>query len=305
MAWDDLLGHYSDFVKALQQARIAAAAARRILRDFPTRLPIAEQRELEAGWQQMGLSLAKDIEPEIKAGKKSGVIESTEVPFPADPPDALVSSVLLLYMCTLVRNEGEPGLKAISFDRLMSEQELVVAIAQLDAFLSACVREMCTARPELLRSGKVMTREDMLAAGSWDLLLAQVVDNHVFDFGVEPLARRVRALRERYGLRITLTDPELKDLQDVESVRHLVLHNGGRVSQEFIRRTGRQDLPLNDRCPIAERTVSTAHQLSWFLAADVLFAIGEKYFEFDDPSSGTVSPRLIQDRRRAPAPGNH
>jgi hypothetical protein len=71
---------------------------------------------------------------------------------------------------------------------------------------------------------------------------------------------------------------ELDDLDAAENLRHIIVHNGSRVSPEYLTRTKRTDLRVGDRVQV---TSGYAQDVSWMvsgLSTALFTAISIKYF---------------------------
>ena len=68
-------------------------------------------------------------------------------------------------------------------------------------------------------------------------------------------------------------------LEGAENIRHIIVHNGGRASQEFINRTGRNDLAVGEIVPVTAEYVGDVSSSSRLLASELFTKVSKKFFQ--------------------------
>jgi hypothetical protein len=180
--------------------------------------------------------------------------------------------------------EGHPD-----FARLLLTHELTMTLALVEAFLGDSLRAMCRREPRILRRSKQITWEEVVDAGNWDFLLARLVEAFAYDFGWKSLRDKVVWLGKEHGLKLVLAEPELAAMDGAEQTRHLIVHNGGRASAEYLERTGRTDVAVGTLVPIDSGFVEAFHDVALYLCGEVYAAIAMGFFgEPADPHTGVV-----------------
>lgn len=187
---------------------------------------------------------------------------------------ALFGAVLLMHMA---RPSGVE-VKEIDFGRIVNSQTLVMLFAHLDAFMGDSLRTICRVRPEVLKSGKTMQWSDIVACGTWEKLIEQLIEEYVFAFGLKPIGERVQGLKDRIGLEFTVAEASLRLLQDAEDIRHIVMHNGGNVSQDYLNRSHRGDVALGQLVPVSLEFVREVRRQVDGIGFALFEAIGKKFF---------------------------
>ena len=57
-------------------------------------------------------------------------------------------------------------------------------------------------------------------------------------------------MRKRLGLKLTISEESLSRINQGELLRNIILHDGGKVSHEYLKRSGHKDLVLGQRVTI-------------------------------------------------------
>ena len=169
--------------------------------------------------------------------------------------------------------------KEMDFDRLLYAQELVMLIAHLDAFLGDSLRTICRKEPKMLYSNKQMRWDSILKQGNWQNLTESMIEEHTYQFGWKSIRERLAFLSSEYGLSITTPSAELLVIDEAEKTRHIVIHNGGKVSQEYIARSGKTDVQIGELIPISSDDTDRISMIAQMLGADVFLAIAQKFFK--------------------------
>jgi hypothetical protein len=268
---------YLAFQAALGQTRIVALGAALALDDFPERLPGNLPKELKAVLVEFGQALLEAAE--AAAAGREGVAVNVRLDALSTEHRPLGKNVIQT-ITTYWLSQTASGLERPpkpDFRSIILAQELTMHLAHLDGFLADSLRAMCVARPELLCRDKKISWEDVVKAGSYDTLLSHLVEDYVYEFGWRSVRNKVSFFQTVHGLIIPTQPETLGALEQAEAVRHLVVHNAGRVSREYLKRSGRRDVQLGEFVSIhADFTESVAVSLEG-LAADVFNSVTAKY----------------------------
>lgn len=289
MAWKKYYFTYQTYELSVALTSLVSMVGAEVFLDFPARLP-----------KDLGEHLAKGVREvlsEIEASRSDPSADVTidratlerfgdEGGFLGRFFDMMTTNVML----------GYADLEVVDFrlQDVVCAQALVMYFAHLDAFMSDTVRTVCRVRPQVLSTGKKMDWQTIIALGGWDELVNHMTERYVFESGWGSVRQRVEFLRERLGLVIDLSESHLESLEETENIRHIVVHNGGRVSQEYIARTGRTDLELGTFVGVTLESVEGVMYLSRLLANGVFKAVSTKFFGKDESSLAGVwtMPRL-------------
>ena len=285
MNWEEYRVDYFAFDIAICQTEIVVRAADRILHDFPSKLPHDWQGAIDRGTEayRQAMKEAIDVLPEgglLSTQKVDGQIaEHFE-----DDPSGILRPLLEVYMRAALL--GLP-FEDISFNRRVYSQQIVMIFAHLDAFIADTLRAICRVRPEVLKSSKKIDWSTVIGAGNWDRLLGELVERYVYEFGWVSVVKRIDKMQKELGLNIEVSPDILKVVELAEIVRNLVIHNGSRMSREFM-----EKLVLEVGAEVGEETIGNimdfdadeVHQYSEcarIIGGGIFSAVSVKFFGKD------------------------
>jgi hypothetical protein len=256
---------YFDLEVALNQTVVISMAAREALRDFPDRLPEDARAAFSEAIKFLQASLRNTEGEDLLATSPSTHSLSHPITGPA----------LLLLLMNSLRGST---VKNLNFSALLAGQELVMILAHFEAFLAETIRAMCSSRPELLRRRKEITWDKVMQCGDWNTLTNHLISEYSLEFGWKSLPDKLRLLRDEHGIAYELPSTDLTLLEDAEQLRHIIIHNGGRVSAEYLRRTARRDVPIGQVLEIDEDLPAAVGIAAELLSAEIFRSVASKFF---------------------------
>ena len=191
MAWAAYTGLHSELQRAVAEACIIGRVAEAALRGFPSNVP----RDLAEPLARSLRALGEDA----VAAAEAAQIGDTVAALKFDDFDPLSLDVSL--MITHAFGRGAPP-TVEDFGESVRRQQLVTMLAALDAFLGDTIRSICRVRPGVLRCAKTITHDEVVAAGSYEALLAKLTDRIAFEAGWGPLRERL-TLPKVFGLDVS------------------------------------------------------------------------------------------------------
>ncbi len=265
-AWEFYYASHRRYQLAMSQSRLSTLLADYVLKDFPKRLPHEIGRQFGIFMARMG-SLV-----ESRVAEKSKEIR--EVPF-----DSFEIAVLLFRMDTLGLQESmsKSRTPVVEVGNSLRSQELVMLFAYLDSFLSDTLKAICMARPEILKKDKTLRWDEITSAGGWDPLITMMIEKYGYDFGRESLPRRLGLLDQllKFPKRVR---ESFAQLRQTEKLRHLIVHNGGKVDYEYIQENGGTKLTLGDVIPISDAYVAGSYVNIKLFCNEIFVWVGKKVF---------------------------
>src|SRR5215475_721560 len=81
-------------------------------------------------------------------------------------------------------------------------------------------------------------------------------------------------------------------LEAGEQVRHVIVHNGGHVSAEYLRRTRRTDLALGSVVPLDDETLERISIVAGGICGEVFIDIATSFFGASDAELSGVWRRM-------------
>jgi len=279
MEWDNYKKVYRNFEFSISQSMVLTLISHEVLKQWPENLPENTKKPLTDArkqWRDLWTSYFdhKITLEELSAEQDRMYKEWERV----EGQPALFKTVNRMYLFRPDSSSSE-----LDFSRIVNSQALVMLFAHLDAFMVDSVRTICRIRPDILKSDKKMEWVDIVSCGSWDKLIDQLVEQYSFQFGWQPIAKRLDFLKKQNGIDIVFPEEEMKVIDDAELTRNVVTHNGGNISQEYLARSKRTDVSIGQPIPI---TVDFIRQLfrAISLLGDALYkAIAKKFYGKDNP----------------------
>ncbi len=98
-------------------------------------------------------------------------------------------------------------------------------------------------------------------------------------------------MKRKLDIDIKCPENELKQLREAELIRHLFVHNGGKIDYKFLEETGRTDLQIGDLAPISRDYLDRIEDIALMLVDDIFVKVSEKFFGID--ASELIPQRLL------------
>lgn len=140
----------------------------------------------------------------------------------------------------------------------LADMALIYLIAMFEAFLGDLIRTVVRLRPEMLKSGKQVTAEDVVQADSKDDLIAMLAEREVDSLRKRSFADTIDRLRERFGLDVADASVDTDRLVEFHARRNILVHAGGKVDEAYLRLAPESELEVGERI---ETQVSEVEQL--------------------------------------------
>ena len=145
------------------------------------------------------------------------------------------------------------------------------------------VKVLSKVKPELLKRKKEVTWDEIIDSGNWNTLINHIIEMYAYDFGWKTISEKLKFLRDKIGIKIDTNNDEEILLSDAENVRNIIVHNGGKVSLEFITRTGRTDLQIGDMYIVTIEFWDKVSQLVDYIANQLYLIVLAKFFDYPLP----------------------
>lgn len=254
--WKAYSKRFGDFVAAISQTELISQAAAHSLKEFP-RLPFVPP-----------------ITARIATDAHTSKVTYSR---PTDRP------IVIPYVTMIGRRIQNPEGKVDFSGAILSEQ-VAMLIAHTEAFLADTLRAICIEHPGRIRASQAqITWQDALAYRGRASLLRGLVDRFV-DTRLRgaDLRDTLSILIKDFGLEFQPDEDTLVDLRLGEQIRHLVVHNGGRIDAQFARQVGIPLKRTGQPYPLDEHFVQKLATACDIAAIDVFFATALKCFGFAD-----------------------
>jgi hypothetical protein len=274
---------YLNFELATSQTRLISLAAGETLQDFPKNLPEKTQDILYHLITKFSNILGGIVDKNSEPRETDLANAAADNKANSDTP--FFQPVLQIILANFY---SDREVMRINVDNLLYAQELIMLFAHLDAFMSDSIRTMCRKEPRLLYRDKKMSWKAILESGDWENVVEKMIEEYSYDFGWKSIKERVRFLQSEHGLFIETPPNELDDLDNAEKIRHIVIHNGSRVSQEYLERTKRTDVRIGEIIPISPDYLKSVNGKVRMLGSDLFISIAKKIFQISDENLSGV-----------------
>ncbi len=244
--WEVYARKYRTYSSSLYRSRLVMLNAENILKEYPMKLPpeirdpILAFGRLLVGGQTTTTGSSTQEQP-IAAARASSTQGGTGI-------EEETYLILVPTFGLMMFEIGEEN--KFDFSQTVYAKEVVMQVAYLDAFVQDTIAVICRLRPEVTKSTK-----------------------QIADFFRE----RVNWF-EQFGLDLKAAETQIRWLEEAENVRHILVHNGGKVDEEFLRRTGRKDLTVGEPFPLRWHYLLRVYCGSKAFAATLFTEVAEKVF---------------------------
>ncbi len=248
---------YGTYSSSVHRSRLVMLIAESFLTEYPDKLS-PEVRNLTYAFEKLlsggqtsgtaGTDSTKQTEAAVGTPSTEQKMDIT------DETRSILTATFGLMI--FQRGGDEPK---FDFTRTVYSNEVVMQTAYLNGFVRATIAEICRLRPELLKRAEKV--------GS-------------------TIRERVNWL-EKIGIDLKVAETQVAWLEEAENVRHIIVHNGGRVDNQFLRRTGRTDLPIGEPFPLSSHYLLRVYTGSKALAAALFTGVAEKFFGLELPKQST------------------
>ena len=275
MEWKTYQETYRNFEFSVAQTMVVALMGKGVLKEWPTSIPERIREPLVSSLDQMSKLWGDRFDNKISKEEMD-----TEFDRILTEQDQLEDGGALFRFVLMMQWDRPMGskMKDIDFTRILNSQALVMLFAHLDAFVGDTLRAICRVRPEVLKSERTIQWEEVVSSGTWDKLIDHLIEKYTYEFGLKPLRKRLEFFKERIGIEGSVKDESLALLEKAEEIRHIIMHNGGSVSQEYLKRTGRQDVGLGEIVPVNIEFLKEVRREVFAVGWAVFEATGKKFF---------------------------
>lgn len=108
-------------------------------------------------------------------------------------------------------------------------------ITLFEAALSDIIRAALLYRPQILKSKKMISYEDVLNEPDMGSLVAKIVDKEISDLTYGSIDDLIEYLKNKLHMPVDFLPEEKEKLNWYKAQRNLLVHNQGRVNAKFLR----------------------------------------------------------------------
>lgn len=282
--WEKYKDIYHKHEISISQTHIVTIVANEILTDFPKQMPEKIRKPLEDDLQHLAYCLSVNLdETEQHDAQKNFQGHDVRHSESADGFE-LFHSVLNLQMNRVMlysKKESE-----IEFSNTLLSQELVMLMAHIDAFMGDTIRIICQAHPEILNRKKEIKWNTVLSCGNWDNLMDFMIEEYNYEFGRKSFNEQIQIIRTTFGIKLNYprADEEFIFLEDMRNNRNAIVHNGGKVNEDFIKKSKNIDINIGELLPLDVGILNKVYGSVSVLAGELFLEVSKKFFDKDETS---------------------
>jgi len=277
--WDGFYNAFREYIISFRKSRILTNASLILLKDFPKNLPEEYQGDYESfvdNFKKILDSMVEDLRKDEEYMERFGTKGKKIIP----------EQELMFYLAQHVFTKAKKKdfryeideLLYIDFENILMNNELIIAFAYLDSFLSDSLRVIYQVKPEQLKTKhKAIDYERLFSTTSLEELKNKIIEEEVFHFGWKSLVQRFDILKD-IGIKISLTKKSKEELFELEQVRHIIIHNYSKVNSEFIKKTKRSDLLVGEKYQVTQKQLKELIDAMEIIFDQVLIKIATKFF---------------------------
>jgi len=276
MLFEQYRNKYLQLLISVNKAEVITFAAGCALEDFPSNLPSG----LREGLKDVMKELVEFLDSALPNSEVDEIprCDRKEI---AIPTKYEFATILSLWF-TIIKAGERPH--NIDFQEALYHQQLVMLVAHTEAFWGDSIRAICCAAPGILKSQKrQISWSDALNYSDRESLLSALIENFVSDMtqnkGVKCFLEN---LKKRLKLHIVVDQHAINAMVTAEQVRHIIVHNGGKIDARFLEKTKIQQA-VGEDFKVTVGFMRDVAQASTSIALAVFEAVARKYFSIEDP----------------------
>ncbi len=256
-AWKAYARMYGIYSLSVYRSRLVMLIAESFLTEFPEKLSPGIRNRIHA-FEKLSSGGESSNTPGPESTKQTEVavgVSSTEQEIDVtDETRSILTAALGLII--FQREKDNPK---FDFSSTVYSNELVMQIAYLEGFVRDTKDEICKLRPELMKLAR--------QAGS-------------------TIRERIDWF-QKIGIDFKVAETQIAWLEEAEYVRHMIVHNGGRVDNQFLRRTRRMDISKGDPFPLSSHYLLRVYTGSKAVATVLFTGVAETFFGLKMPKPPT------------------
>lgn len=275
MDWQIYKKRYHLFIASLGASGILTSVSSFIFKDFPDNLPPNIRKTVGFGLEQV-----------ISAAKSAGVLNKSQVEtfdkhsgkFEDSETISIYSEIIGPFL--FLKASEFAMKKRFNWERLAISQQLIMIFTFFDAFFSDSIRSICEIKPEFLRRDKKISWRKVLELGDFDILLHHLIETYVFKLGWNDIEERLKTLEKEINLKLDIIEDDIKFLHYAEQIRNILVHSGGRVTPEFLRRAGSfaKGSKIGDYVNIDSNFLRKLYSLITNIGGELYLKVSTKFF---------------------------
>ena len=241
-----------EFTKAVSKIHLIGTISDEIFSDFPKNLP----EIIRDKWKE----------------KMKNVIyrrDTNELEFDFNEFGVLGSLIHVLPL------EGQ----TVDFKQIILRQDIINYIAHLEAVMQDIQRFIFINKPELLPDEKQLSYKEIISIKTMPEMLDYMINKQLEKSGYDKLSAQVTRLNNKpYLFKISIKKEELQKIDLLVSIRNLILHNGSKITNEYLVLNPSSTLRFGESLHLTRQEINDAHILIQRIAYETYASVGDSLF---------------------------
>jgi hypothetical protein len=174
-----------------------------------------------------------------------------------------------------------------SYPDLLHEMSFIYRVALWDALLPDVLKAVLLSRPEMLRSKKTLTHEEILGHADMASLTETMANKELMKLGYQSVADQRKWIQDHLGIDLFQNQAECNEVVEINARRNLLTHANGIVNELYVQAVTSTPLILGKRVEISTPYWRRADELLFNVAERLLVSIGDKFCP-DERQPGSI-----------------
>lgn len=279
MSFSELLDKYINFIISVNDTNVISYVTNFVFEDMEN-LPFVIKEEMNI-YQEKIDKLEKEYKKMVDEGEDTKSLVDKIKNDRFTNPFVLRKLESTFYM-SASKNLQEIRSGLIGFQRTHFIQEFLVYYTLLEAYIRDILRIILEIKPDILISkddkNQVFTISEVVE--NRDRILDWIIEKRVYSW--KSFLGYMNYLTRKAGYKFQITKDMKQLLEEIEQIRHCIVHNGGRVSKDFIqvsRLTDKEGDPLPLGKELTKQVYNFIRQLAFMVYTQTAIKFFNKDFE--------------------------
>jgi hypothetical protein len=161
----------------------------------------------------------------------------------APPPDSVESRKFVERIQELAHMQKR-------FPGLLLEMAFIYRVALFDAFLPDIIRLLLIRKPQMLKSRKQLSHQEILEHSDFTSLIELMADKELQDFGRGSIKEQSRWVRDHLGLEMVSSQNQLEQATELIARRNLFVHANGCVDLNYLKAASQGEVNFGVRLDV-------------------------------------------------------
>jgi hypothetical protein len=163
------------------------------------------------------------------------------------------------------------------FPDVLLETVFVYRVALFTAFLTDMLSATLLSRPEMLKSGKTLSYEEIVELPDRAAVIDLIVQRELTDFSDNSVQDQARWIYRHLGLPLFTDDAQLVRVNELSARWSLFVHTNGIVDQNYLKRVPQTPHTSGERLTVTNEYWARSDNVLTVVSSRLLEAIGRQF----------------------------